>query len=237
MRPVALLTTLLLFASLQSIGIPAMAEETKVPMRTISVTASGQVTAVPDIVRISTGVLAEATTAKEALSANTAAMSQVVEKLKALGLDAKDIQTSDFSVQPKYLYPQDGTPPKLTGYQVSNMVHIRVRNVARMGEVLDQVVDAGSNQVHGIQFEVSKADELQDSARKNAFAAALRKAQLYAAAAGAMLGPVISISEGPVQQGPVPVMRQAMTEKADAVPIEAGEQALEVQVSVVWALQ
>lgn len=214
-----------------------MAEDAKTPERTISVTASGQVTAVPDIVRITTGVLAEADTAKAALAANTAAMTQVIEQLKALGLDAKDIQTSDFSVQPKYIYPPDGAAPKLIGYQVSNMVHIRVRNVARMGEVLDQVVDAGSNQINGIQFEVSKADELQDAARKNAFAAALRKAQLYAEAAGVTLGPVLSISEGVVHPGPRPMMRTAMAEKADAVPIEAGEQALEVQVSVVWSLQ
>lgn len=238
MRPFATLSALVLAAHLHSIGTPAMAQDTKAPMRTVSVTASGHVTAVPDIVRISTGVLAEADTAKQALADNTAAMTRVIDKLKALGLEAKDIQTSDFSVNPKYVYPQDGSAPKLTGYQVANMVHIRVRKVELMGEVLDQVIEAGSNQINGIQFEVSKADELQDEARKNAFAAARRKAELYAIAAGATLGSVVSISEGGIQSIPHPVMRTQMAEKAEsAVPIQAGEQSLEVQVSVVWTLQ
>jgi uncharacterized protein len=222
-------------------GIAVQAQETKpmdAPLRTISISATGTVTAAPDMASINTGVATEADTAKAAVTANSAAMRKIMESLTAAGLEARDIQTSDFSVQPKYQYFQDNTPPKLVGYQVSNQVHIRVRDVAKLGDVLDKVVDAGSNQISGIEFAVSKADELADQARANAYGNALRKAELYARAAGATLGPVLSMAEGSVSP-PRPVMvRKAMAaEASDAVPVAAGEQSLDVSLNVVWLLK
>ncbi len=209
----------------------------KLAARTLTINASGQVTAVPDMAVINTGVIAEAESAKDAVAANSKAMSEVIASLTAAGLEAKDIQTSDFSVQPKYQYNQDNSPLKLVGYTVANQVTIRVRDVTKVGGVLDSVVQAGSNQINGIQFVVSKADTLQDEARKGAVLAARRKAEVYAEAAGVKLGAVLTISEGGGSAGPVPMARMAMAEKADAVPIAAGEQTLEVSVTVVWAIE
>ena len=156
--------------------------------RTITVSATGTVEAEPDQARITSGVTTEATSAREALTGNSEAMTKVISQLKAKGIDAKDIQTASFNVEPLIDYSKDGQPPKTRGYRVSNQVVILVRVLSRLGTVLDDVITAGANQVQGLSFEVSKADTLKDEARKEAVANALRRAKLLAAAAGAEVG-------------------------------------------------
>jgi len=206
--------------------------------RTITLTGTGSVKARPDIVHISTGVSSDAKTADAALSANTAAMTRVVSRLKTMGLEAKDIQTTNFSVQPRYRHFKDGQPPAVIGYRVINSVRITVREISRLGAILDKVVTLGSNQIGGILFSVSNAEELKDAARRNAMADAIRKAEIYVAAAGARLGQVKNISESFTSGPPQPVFaRTAMRAEAASVPIEAGEQSLEVRVNVTWELE
>lgn len=214
---------------------PATAAEDKA--RTITLTGTGSVTARPDIVHISTGVASDAKTAGAALSANTASMSKVISQLKAQGLEAKDIQTTDFSVQPRYRHYKDGQPATIIGYRVVNSVRITVRDISKLGAILDKVVTLGSNQIGGIRFSVSNAEKLKDTARRNAMADAIRKAEIYAAAAGVKLGQVKNISESFTSRPPRPVFaRAAMRAEAASVPIEAGEQSLEVRVNVSWEL-
>ncbi len=216
---------------------PLQAQETKMTQRSITISASGTVTAVPDRVMITLGVMSDALTAREALDANTAAMRKVIDTLKAEGLADRDVQTSDFSIGPRYEYYQDGKPPKLAGYTVSNMVNIRVTDIAKLGSILDKVVGEGSNQINGIRFEVSDADTRLDEARKTAVANARRMAELYATAAGATLGQVMTIQEASYNPGPMPMMRQAAAAEAAPVPIEAGEQTLQVTVTITYALE
>lgn len=206
--------------------------------RTVTISATGTVTATPDMVMITTGVQTEAESARDALTRNTADMQKVIDALKAAGLESRDIQTTNFSVQPRYEYFQDGKPPVITGYQVMNMVNIRLRDIGRLGAILDQLVSLGSNQISGIQFDVSNGEELKDGARTRAMDNARRMATLYATAAGASLGEVLRIEEGVIHSYPRPMMaeRAAMADGAP-VPIEAGEQSLQVQVTVVWALK
>ncbi|MEZ5924502.1 MAG: SIMPL domain-containing protein [Hyphomicrobiaceae bacterium] len=204
--------------------------------RTITLSASGSTTAVPDRVLIMLGVQSEAATAREALDANSAAMRKVIEAVKAEGLEDRDVQTSDFSIGPRYEYTQDGKPPRLVGYQVSNVVNIRVKDISRLGLILDKAVSEGSNQVNGIQFQVSDQEVRLDEARKAAVANARRMAELYAAAAGVELGPVMHIEEAAFRPGPVVMMRQAAAAEASAVPIESGEQTLQVTVTITWSL-
>jgi uncharacterized protein len=212
------------------------AESGKTPERMISVTATGSVAADPDIAYITTGVVTEAATAREALSQNNQSMAKVVDGLKAAGIAAKDIQTTAVNLEPRYQHNQDGRAPKLIGYRVSNHVRITARDLKRLGEVLDQVVTLGANQVGGIAYEVSNAEQLKDEARKAAMANALRRARLYASAAGATIGHVLTISEEVSHMPGRGVMtRSALA--AEAVPIEAGTQRLDVQVHVSWALQ
>ncbi len=214
------------------------ADEARPMTPTVSITSSGTVTAKPDQVEITVGVSSSAKTAKAALAANTASMQPVVTALKAAGIEPRDIQTSNFNLQPTYEYFQDNKPPKLTGYQVSNTVDIRLRKVEKLGEILDKVVGEGSNQISGIQFIVSKADELRDDARKAAVANATRIAKTYAAAAGVQLGNVISISEptAGVEQPRGRVMMDA-AKVASPTPIEAGEETLAATVTMIWALK
>jgi uncharacterized protein YggE len=213
------------------------AQETKMTQRSLTISASGTVSAVPDRVLITLGVMSEAATAREALDANTAALRKVIDTLKGEGLGDRDVQTSDFSVGPRYEYTQDGKPPKLVGYQVSNTVNIRVTDIAKLGTILDKAVGEGSNQIHGIRFEVSDADVRLDEARKTAVANARRMAELYATAAGASLGQVLKIEEAAYNPGPIPMMRQTAAAEAAPVPIEAGEQTLQVMVTITYALE
>ena len=163
-------------------------------------------------------------------------MKKLIAGLKSAGIDAKDIQTSNFSVQPRYTNPREGQVAVINGYQVQNQVSVRARDLSRLGEVLDSLVSLGANQMRGLSFEVSKAETLRDEARKAAIANAKRRADLYAAAAGAEVGQVISIAEDVVQAGPHPVAF-ARAAAAEQVPIERGTETLEARVTVTWALK
>lgn len=222
---------------LAAIVSPAFAEEK--PMdRTVTVSATGTVSAEPDEATISTGVTSEAKTAREALAKNTDAMKKVIAELKTKGVEPKDIQTTQFNIEPIQVYPKEGQPPQITGYRAHNMVGVRVRNLDKLGEVLDQLVTVGANQMNGISFEVSKAETLKDDARKEAMANALRRAKLYAAAAGAEVGEIVQIAEDVSFAGPQPVMfGRAKAMAADSVPVERGSQQLEARVTATWTLK
>jgi hypothetical protein len=207
------------------------------PDRSVTVSATGSVAADPDMAYVSTGVVSEAETARDALSRNTATMKKLIDGLKEKGVAAKDIQTTSINVEPRYQQFKDGRPATIAGYRVVNQVRITARDLTKLGEVLDQAVTLGANQMGGIQFDVSKAETLKDEARKRAMENALRRAKLYAAGAGAEVGPVISISEDVQYVGPRPVPMARAALAAEAVPIEAGTQMLEARVHVVWSLK
>jgi uncharacterized protein YggE len=211
----------------------AAAEPDQRPERTVSVAASGSVLAEPDLAFISTAVISEAETAREALTRNSSTMAKVIEGLKALGIPAPDIRTTAINVEPRYRNVKDQAP-SIVGYQVVNQVRITARELKRLGEVLDQVVSLGVNQISGIAFDVSKAEDLKDEARKVAMANALRRARLYAANAGADIGQVLAISEDAPVAGPRAMARSTL---AADVPIEPGSQRLEVKIHVTWALR
>ncbi len=205
--------------------------------RTVTVSATATVAAKPDQARISSGVVSEAATARDALSKNTALMTKVITELKTGGIAADDIQTSSFNVEAVTAYDsRENTPPRITGYRVSNQVGVLVRDLAKLGDVLDKLVTAGANAVSGLSFEVSTADALKDDARKEAMANALRRATLLAKAGGADVGDVMQISEDIVADGPRPFATARMA-KAEAVPIESGTSVLEARVTVTYALK
>ncbi len=204
--------------------------------RSITISAAGTMNAEPDIARITTGVVTDADTARDALSRNTAAMKKVIDGLKGAGVAPKDIQTTFFNVEPRQQYAKD-KPPVIVGYRVVNQVRITARDLARLGEVLDQTVTLGANNLNGIEFDVAAAETLKDDARKQAMANALRRAKLYAASAGVELGEVIGIAEEVFMPGPRPMPMAKASMSAEAVPIERGSQTLEARVTVTWALK
>ncbi len=216
---------------------PAKAARDRAGERTLTVSAVGRVTAEPDVAVVTAGVVTEAETARAALAGNSQRMRRVVDALKQAGIPAREIATTALSVQPRYDRPRRGEPSRLVGFVVRNSVRFRVRPIARLGPLLDEVVSLGANQVGGIQFEVSEADEIADRARLRAIGNAKRKARLYARAAGVSLGPVIRIEEATPQ--PIArsgIARMAVAERA-APPIERGQVELAVRVTVVWGLE
>jgi uncharacterized protein YggE len=215
---------------------PSRADE-KAMERTITVSATGTAEAEPDQARITSGVTTEAPTAREALTGNTEAMNKVISELKAKGIEAKDIQTASFNVEPVMDYSKDGKPPEVRSYRVSNQVVVMVHDLGNLGAVLDDLVTAGANQIQGLAFEVSKAETLKDEARKNAIANALRRAKLLAAAAGAEVGEVLQISEETTPEGPVTYAAPRFAKAQAAVPIERGTSTLEARVTTTWALK
>ena len=213
---------------------PLAQADDEAPRRSITVSASGTVSVEPDQARITSGVTADGASAREALTNNTAAMQKVIAGLKESGIDAKDIQTASFRVEPRYTRPIEGQAAKIDGYSVTNEVQVLVRDLDKLGDILDRLVTAGANQTAGLNFEVSKAETLLDEARQQAVANALRRAKLYAAAAGAEVGEVLSIVEGGGEPPRPMVMARAM--KAQAVPIERGTETLEANVTITWVL-
>jgi len=240
MRPFLPVVSLAILAGL---SLPAFADNAA-PTPTISIQGRGEVVAAPDTAGVTAGVTTQGATAREALDANTKAMASLIATLKTAGIEAKDIQTSDFSVNPQYVYPDKDAngvtpPPSITGYIVQNGVSVKIRKLANLGDILDKIVTAGSNTINGVSFSVDDPAKLLDEARKAAFADAAGKAKTYADAAGVGLGTIISISEGSDVSPPQPVMFRAMAAKADAapVPVEAGQLTFDVNASVVWALK
>jgi uncharacterized protein len=211
---------------------------------TITIEGRGEITAAPDMAIINSGVTSQGATAREALDANTAAMAELIAALKESGIEARDIQTSGFSVNPNYVYSDDRDangytlPPKLSGYQVSNTVTVAVRKLDTLGAILDKSVTVGANTVNGVSFSVADPSDLYDEARKEAFADARAKAELYATAAGSTLEDILSISEGGGFNPPQPVAMYSMRAEAAAapVPVEAGELSFTINVTVQWEL-
>jgi uncharacterized protein YggE len=209
--------------------------------RTVTVTGEGSVSAVPDIAVVSAGVVSQAATAAEALAANSAATAAVIERVKAEGVAPADIQTSSFSLQPVTVYPRpdSGEPqaPRITGYTVSNTVSVRVRELARLGGILDKAIGAGANNVGGVEFQVSRQSELLDKARQEAVEDARRKAALYATAAGVRLGVVLTLSEQVGYAPPPRPMYRLEAAAAPPVPVEAGQTELRLQISATFRLE
>lgn len=211
---------------------------------TVSVEGRGEVAAAPDMAFITSGVTTQGATAREALDANTAAMTELLETLKADGIEARDIQTSGFSVNPNYVYTDERDesgytkPPKIEGYQVSNTVTVTLRDLEVLGTILDKSVDVGANTINGISFSVADPSELLDEARKSAFDNARAKAEIYADAAGSSLEEIVSISETQGQDQPQPYPMYARAEMAASapVPVEAGELTFTINVTVEWDL-
>ena len=216
---------------------PALAEGGKMP-RIISLSGHGEVRTTPDIAFVTTGVVTQGATAAEALAANTKAMTDLFAALKDAGIEDKDAQTSNFSVQPRYDY-SNNQAPKMVGYDVSNNVTVKLRKVDTLGALLDKMVQSGSNQISGISFDVSKPEDKLDEARKLATQDATRKAKLYAEAMGLQLGGVVQVSEGGSAQPPAPVLRGKvmMAEAAAPVPVAAGEQVIAADVNVIWEIK
>jgi len=203
----------------------------------ITVTGAGEAHAKPDFAQVQVGVVTEGATAAEALRKNNEAMSRLIVLIRKRGIEDRDVQTTQFNVTPRYKYDKEQRePPKIAGYQVTNEVQVKVRDMTRLGAFLDETVSVGANQVRGVSFGVAEPARLTDEARRKAMADAQRRAHVYAEAAGVKIGKPVMISE---QAGGRPGLYPAARMEAAAVssvPVAPGEQTFTVNVTVSYAI-
>ncbi|MGC1488144.1 MAG: SIMPL domain-containing protein [Albidovulum sp.] len=225
-----------ILASIVFLAAPAWAADDH---QMITVTGEGQVEATPDMATMSLGVMTNGDTAQSALGANTAQLTAVLARLKAAGIEGRDIQTSGLSLGRNFDFSNSGQPPKVTGYFASNMVTVRVRALEGLGAVLDSAVADGANTLNDLGFGLQDPAPLMDKARGLAVADARHKAELYAAAAGVGLGKVLSISERAGYGAPMPMQMEMAGgfSKADAVPVASGEVGLTASVTMQFEIR
>ena len=204
----------------------------------LSVSASADATRVPDVATISTGVVTQAADANAAMRANAVQMDKVMAAIRAAGIAERDIQTAGINLNPQYKYVEN-QPPSIVGYQASNTVNVKVRDLSKLGKVLDAFVEQGANQINGPSFEVDKPDEAYDEARVAAIRKAQARAQTYADALGLKVRRIISIGEGGASfPRPMPMLRAMAADAgfAKETAISPGESTLSVNIEVVFEL-
>jgi uncharacterized protein YggE len=228
--------TALTLAAVAAASSSALAQQSQLPPPAISVSGEATISVAPDLAQIEGGVTSEAKTAREASEANNKAMNEVMTALKAAGIAAADIQTSRLSLIPQSAPPRPGVRSPIVGYQASNRVSVRIRDVSKVASTIDTLVSAGANDLGGIAFIVSKQSQLLDDARGKAIEDARRKAEVYAKAANVRLGAPLSISEEG-SGGPVPMMRASYKADAQGAPVSPGEETLRVTVQVSYELK
>jgi hypothetical protein len=204
----------------------------------LDINATGEVTRVPDVAIISAGVVSRSPTATGALQDTADRMSRVLAALKRAGVEDRDIQTSNVSLNPEYRYVEN-QPPQLVGYTASNNVTIRFRDIRNSGKILDALVGQGANQINGPTLTVDKPEGALEEARARAVAFGRARAELYARSLGLRIVRVVSVNEsGGSYPVPPPIPMYARADMAQAkTSIEPGEQKLQVNLTMTFELQ
>ena len=204
----------------------------------LDVTASGEVSRVPDVAVISAGVVSRAAGASAALQDSADRMQRVVAALKRAGVADRDIQTSNVSLNPEYRYPENQAP-QLVGYTATNSVTVRFRDIRAAGKILDALVAQGANQINGPNLTVDNPETALDEARAKAIATGRARAELYARSLGMRVVRIVAVSDNGSSYAPppMPVMMEARMASAPMTKIEPGEQKLQVSVAMTFELQ
>lgn len=212
-----------------TVGAPTTEGETP---HTITVSATGSVTLVPDVARVSVGVSVTKASVKAARNAAGTAMNAIIAGLKELGIDEKDIKTTSVDLSPQY---NNARPPKIVGYQMSEQLQVTVRDLDKAGDVIDTATAKGATNVNGLWFEVEDPAKAMDEARADAVAKARTSAQAMASAAGVALKGVIAITESSAYY-PGPYYGMAERDTAAATPVQPGTQDVQATVTVTFEI-
>jgi uncharacterized protein YggE len=221
-----------------SAGTVAAQDTTNPASRTMSVAGEGKAYLTPDTAYINIGVHTEGTAVAEALASNTAQANLVADTLMSLGVDPKDIQTTNFNIYPQQQFGPNGEVTS-TKYVVENTVYVTVRDLSKLGNMLDSVVKAGANNINGIQFDSSQKQAAIAEARKAAIADARTQADELATAAGVKLGPIQNINIS--SSGPIPMYdakaAAGIGGGGGTVPVSAGQLVITVDVNLTFQIQ
>ncbi len=217
-----------------------LAQSPMAPVGTLlTVQAEAELKAAPDIASISAGVVTTYATAQEAMAQNATRMTAMIAALKKAGVADKDMQTSGLSLQPQYVY-NNNESPKLSGYQANNTVNVTVRKLETLGTVLDTLASKGASNLNGPNFAVDEPDPVLDDARTKAVQKAMKRAELYARAAGMRVKKIVAITEGgSIQQPPMPYQQSMMaqTKMASDTPIAPGRVGISASVTMTFELE
>ena len=236
--------TLLLATVALAVSIPGVANAqgaaivSPVSGTRLDVSATGEVSRIPNLAIISAGVQTLQPTATAAIEDNATRMERVRAALKRAGIADRDVQTSSINLNPEYRYVEN-QPPVLTGYRASNTVNVKFRDLKRSGAILDALVREGANQLNGPSLTIDQPEAAYDEARVEAIAVGQGRAELYARALGKRVVRILSISEsGASVPGPMPIAfaRDAAVSSAKT-QIEPGTQDIQVTVSISYELQ
>lgn len=249
-------------APVAALAQPAVPPVTVAPGNTLlTVSAEGRSLRQPDLAVFTAGVTTQGQTAAAALGENSQAMTRVVAALRRAGVAERDIQTSNLSISPVYADPNrdamlaaraSGQPfipppptqqvPRIIGYQASNTVSVRQRDLANFGRVIDTLAAAGANQINGPNFQLDDNSAALNEARVEAIRNAREQAELYARATGLRVQRILSISETGGYYGPPPVVFAQMA-RADVAapppppaPVQPGELQMTANVVVLYEL-
>ena len=238
------LRPLVLAAALAFGALPAVSPAQTTPFvatdgTLLNVSAQAEARRAPDIATLSTGVVTQAADANAAMRANAEQMAKVVAAIKAAGIAERDVQTSGVNLNPQYRYAEN-QPPTITGYQAINNVNITVRDIAKLGKILDALVATGANQINGPTFDLddAKKEAAYDEARRAAVEKAQARAEMYAKTLGKKVRRIVSISEGGsfAPPRPMPMMAMKAMDRIEQTPISPGENVLSVNLDVVFEL-
>jgi uncharacterized protein YggE len=214
-----------------AVGAPVTGDQPAI--HTITVSATGAVTLIPDVARVGVGVTVTKPTVKAARDAAGASMNAIIAGLKGLGIDEKDIRTTSIDLSPQYA---NGSSTKIVGFRMSEQLQITVRDLDKAGDVVDTATAEGATDVNGMWFEVGDPAKAMDQARADAITKARTSAQAMASAAGVTLGAVVSISEASVSY-PGPYYGVAGSAARDmATPVQPGTQDVQANVTVIFQI-
>ena len=202
----------------------------------LSVSANAEASRVPDVATISAGVVTQAVDGNAAMRQNAEQMAKVMAAIKAAGIADKDIQTSGINLSPQYRYVENEAP-KITGFQASKTVNLKVRDITKLGKVLDALAAQGSNQINGPSFQIDQPEPVYDEARLAALKKAQARAETYAKSLGLKVRRIVSISEGGGGNfQPVPMMAMRAKSAEMDTQVSPGETTLSVNLDVVFEL-
>lgn len=203
----------------------------------IELSVSEQVDSAPDTATFSTGVETKAPTATQALRDNSVQARAVIDRLKSLGIAEKDIQTTGINLRADYDYDRDSRENRFVGYVVSNQVSAKVRDLPKLGKILDALVSSGATNLNGPSFSISDDSKLKDVARERALANAKSRAMTYARAEGYSGVRVLSINESMSHQSDAPMMRmEASAGSSDVPPIAPGQVGTVVSLNITYEM-
>jgi hypothetical protein len=202
----------------------------------LDINATGEVTRTPDIAVITAGVVTRSPNATGAIEDAAARMQKMLAALKHAGVEDRDIQTGNVSLNPEYRYPENQSP-QLVGYTASNQLTIRFRDIRSSGKILDALVSQGANQINGPSLTIDKPEAALEEARASAVRIGRARAELYARSLGQRVVRIVSVSESGGYSAPSPPVPMMVRAEMANTNIEPGEQKLQVSLAMTFELQ